>query len=265
VAGAAAFYREVVGWETQEASTAKLAYIRFTAGKVPVAGLMELPEEGRRRGASPRWMGYIGVSDVHSTVERIKRLGGAVYVPPTDSNIGLISVVTDPIALVDYTRAKPQPPAEFGKTGRVGWHELFAADLEKEPAFYCELLGWQRSDDNANPADGYQLFFTGGIVIGAAFSKHPNEPVPFWLLHFNVDDLDAAAERVRAAGGKAFRSKDELPGRFSVAHCIDAQGASFALRGKQSRARKLGWSTEWQGFSSQGQLLTPKSPPDSDK
>ncbi len=33
---------------------------------------------------------------VDATADRLKRLGGAVYVPPTDSNIGRIAVVADP-------------------------------------------------------------------------------------------------------------------------------------------------------------------------
>ena len=94
VAAAATFYRDVVGWGTQEASTSKLPYKLFATGEVPTAGLMELPEEGRKMGARPRWMGYVGVSDVHVAVGRIRRLGGAVYVPPIDTNIGMISVVT---------------------------------------------------------------------------------------------------------------------------------------------------------------------------
>ena len=96
VAGAKAFYASVVGWEAQDASTAGLPYTVFTAARVPVCGLMELPEEGRKRGARPRWMGYVSVEDVELTSERIKRRGGAVYVPPTGTNIGLISVVADP-------------------------------------------------------------------------------------------------------------------------------------------------------------------------
>ena len=35
VAAAAAFYRDVVGWGTQEASTAQLPYVLFTAGESP--------------------------------------------------------------------------------------------------------------------------------------------------------------------------------------------------------------------------------------
>ena len=100
-------------------------------------------------GATPRWMGYVGVKDVDATADRLKRLGGAVYVPPTDSNIGRISVVADPqtanLALVQGLKTGQRQPAELGKPGRVGWHELLAADWKKAFAFYGELFGWQRA------------------------------------------------------------------------------------------------------------------------
>ena len=105
VAAARSFYGNVMGWDVQDASTPDLSYNLFTTAKAPVSGLMELPEEARRMGAMSRWIGYVGVSDVDAIAERIKHLGGAVYVPPTNSNIGRISVVADPqtatLALVD--------------------------------------------------------------------------------------------------------------------------------------------------------------------
>ncbi|HEV8058722.1 MAG TPA: VOC family protein [Gemmataceae bacterium] len=263
VAAAAVFYRDVVGWTTQEASTSKLSYKQFTTGGGPTAGLMELPDEGRKMGARPRWMGYVGVSDVHVAVDRIKRLGGVVYVPPTDTNIGRISVVADPqaapFAVVDHLQTRPQQPAESGKVGRVGWHELLAADLEREFAFYCELFGWQKADADGNLAETtYHLFSAGGQVIGGAFEKRPDEPVPFWLFYFNVGDLDAAAERVEAAGGRAFVNPMELLSGLSVARCVDPQGAAFGLQGRRGSTLKMRWSTEWGGISSRGQLVTPK-------
>ena len=48
VAAASAFYGKVVGWGAKDASTPGLAYTLLTAGDVPVGGLMDLPEEGRR-------------------------------------------------------------------------------------------------------------------------------------------------------------------------------------------------------------------------
>ena len=81
---AKAFYANVVGWGTRDASAPGLAYSLFTSGDSPVTGLMNVPEGARRTGVTPQWMGYVGVDDVDAAVDRIKQLGGAVRVPPTD-------------------------------------------------------------------------------------------------------------------------------------------------------------------------------------
>ena len=257
--GARAFYTKVVGWGAQDVSTSDLAYTRLTSEGAPVAGLMDLPEEARKMGATPRWMGYVSVKDMDTTADRIKRLGGAVYVPPTDSNIGRISVVADPqtatFGLVKGLIAGQQQPADLGKPGRVGWHELLAADWEKALAFHGELFGWQKAGADIGPTGTYQLFSADGQTIGGMFTKRPEDPVPFWLFYFNIDDIDAAAERVKLAGGQVFKGPLELPGGGWIARCRDPQGAAFALQGTRSQDG-FGWSTEWGGFSSKGRLVT---------
>jgi len=262
MAAAKAFYAKVVGWGAQDASTSDLAYTLFTAGSASVGGLMALPDEARKMGATPRWMGYVGVDDVDATTDGLKRLGGAVYVPPTDSNIGRISVVADPqtatLALVEGLRSGQQQPAEPDELGRVGWHELHAADWGKAFAFYRELFGWQKADAEIGPMDTYQLFAAGGQAVGGMFTKLQMEPVPFWLYYFNIGDIDAAVERVKTGGGEIFEGPLELPGGSWIARCTDPQGAAFALQGKRSQDG-VGWSTEWGGFSSKGRLV-PKPP-----
>jgi uncharacterized protein len=262
MAAAEDFYGKVLGWRAQDASTQDLPYRLFTAGKASICGLMTLPEEGRRMGAWPRWMGYIGVNDVEVTANRIRRLGGAMLVPPTNTNIGLISVVADPqtatFALVNGLKLGRQQPADSGKPGHVGWHELLAADGEKAFAVYGELFGWQKAETEIGPTETYQFFSAGGQTIGGMFTKRPQDPVPFWLYYFNVGDIDAAAEQVKSGGGQVFQGPLELPGGVWIARCKDPQGAAFALQGRQSHDAKLGWSTEWSGFSSRGRLLAPK-------
>ena len=267
VAAARAFYSNVVGWKARDASTTELAYTLFIAGDDPVSGLMALPEEARRMGATPRWMGYVGVDNADATTDRIKRLGGAVYVPPTDSNIGRISVVADPqtaiLALVERLKTGSSEPAELDQPGHVGWHELLAADWAKAFGFYAELFGWQKVDIESAPVDAYQLFSAGGQTIGGMFTKRPVEPIPYWLLYFNVGDIDAATERVRRGGGQVFEGPFVVPEGSWIARCIDPQGAIFALQGKRNRdaiakdaASEVGWSTEWSGISSRGKLTT---------
>jgi predicted enzyme related to lactoylglutathione lyase len=53
--------------------------------------------------------------------------------------------------------------------------------------------------------------------------------VPNWGYYFNVEAIDAAAERVTAAGGKILMGPAEVPGPMWVLQCMDSLGAYFAL------------------------------------
>src|SRR3984893_113940 len=148
---AKSFYTKVGGWGTQDGSVPGMAYTMFTTGETPVGGLMAQPEDARKMGAPPSWIGYVAVDDVDATAERIKRLGGTVHVPPTDiPNVGRFSVVADPqsavFALVRSPYTYGTPPPDPNAPGRAGWHELSAADWQKAFAFYSERFGWQKAD-----------------------------------------------------------------------------------------------------------------------
>src|SRR5580704_18032238 len=54
MAAAKAFYASVVGWDAQDASLPDYAYALFTAASAPLGGLMELPQDARKMGATPR-------------------------------------------------------------------------------------------------------------------------------------------------------------------------------------------------------------------
>ena len=231
---AKAFYAKVMGWGAQDASTPGMAYTLFTVGEASVSGLMDLPEDARKMGAEPRWIGYVGVDDVDAAADRIKRLGGAVHVPPTDiPDISRFSVVADPqmatLALFKWLRPGAEQPAELGKPGRVGWHELLAADWEKAFAFYGELFGWQKADADIGPMGTYQLFSAGGQTIGGMFTKPADGAGPVLALLLQ-------RRRHRRGGGAR---EGRLAARSSRARskCRAAAGSSDArtLRAPCSR------------------------------
>src|ERR1700734_3587076 len=236
---ARAFYASVVGWRARGASMPGSAYSLFTIGDSPVAGLMNMPEDARRTGGTPHWIGYVRVDDVDAAVDRTQQLGGAVHVPPTDvPNISRFSVVADPqmatLALVKGLKSG-QAQSELGAPWRVGWHELLAADWEKAFAFYGELFGWQKADSHVGAMGTYQGFSAGGAPIGGMFTKPASLPLPFWLYYFNVDDIQAAAKRVEAGGGQILYGPTEVPGGAWIVHCTDPQGAIFALLDRRGR------------------------------
>jgi predicted enzyme related to lactoylglutathione lyase len=235
-----------------------------------MGGLMELPEEGRRLGATPRWVGYVSVDDMDATAAQIRRLGGAIFVPPTDSNIGRISVVADPqkatFALVKEPAYGKRKPGRLDEPRRVGWHELLAADRKEIFDFYGELFGWQKANTETDPADLYQLFSAGGHTIGGMLTKLPSVSQPCWLYYFNVEDIGVAAKRVNAGGGRILQGPIELPDGCWIARCADPQGALFALQGargpmgtERPSASEVGWSARWGGIASKGRIVLHKT------
>jgi uncharacterized protein len=109
---------------------------------------------------------------------------------------------------------------------------LNARGLEGAIPFYETIFGWSHSTtegDADSPA--YTQFETNGQQIAGAFEMGANIPaqVPsFWLIYFNVDDVDASAREATAAGGSVtVHPQDYFGGRFAVIR--DPQGATFGL------------------------------------
>jgi predicted enzyme related to lactoylglutathione lyase len=265
------FYANVVGWETKGASTPDMPYTLFIARGVSIGGLMDLSEDAKKMGAKPGWIGYVGADDVDATADRIERLGGSVHLPPRDiPSVSRFSVVADPqtapLGLLKWLIPYKDPAVELAALGHVGWYELLAADWETALSFYGELFGWERAEAVDIGAMGtYQLFSLGGTTIGGMFTKPATVPSPFWLYYFNIEDIDAAAKRVKAGGGQILNGPMEGPGSSWLLHCTDPQGVIFALVGNRSQdasgralTQEASWSSEWGRLSSKGRVRISK-------
>jgi predicted enzyme related to lactoylglutathione lyase len=231
---AKAFYANVLGWSTAGTSAPGSAYTLFTAGNVPIAGLMEMPAKAAAVGAPPQWIGYAGVDDVDDAASRAEKLGGTVHVPPADvPNVSRFSIVADPqwatFALIKGRERSHEGSARPCILGHVVWHELLAADLDKAFAFYSALFGWQKADARIGPMGMYQEFSAGADTIGGMFKRPGNVPVSLWLYYFNVNGIGAAAKRVERGGGQILDGPLTVPGGARIVHCRDPQGAIFAL------------------------------------
>jgi uncharacterized protein len=235
---AKAFYANVVGWDTRDVSMPGMAYILFTNAGASVSGLMELPEDTRRMGVKPAWIGYVGVDDVDATADRLEHLGGTVRVPPMEiPDVSRFSIFADPqmatLGLFKWLIPGREQPPDLSAPGGVGWHELLAGDAEKALAFYGALFGWEKADADTDATGTYRLFSAAGQTIGGVITKPATQPAPLWLHYFNIGDIDAAAKRVKTGGGQMLGSPMEAPGGNWIVQCTDPQGAMFALVGKR--------------------------------
>ncbi len=227
---AKAFYTSVVGWGTGDVSMPGSVYTLFTAKGDPVAGMAPLMPGAR---VLPRWMGYVRVPDVDATAAAVRSLGGTIHLPPTDiPNVSRFSIIADPemaaLALIRGREGGEQLPQVLGP-GRVVWHELIAADLQKSFTFYNALFGWQKAAAHSGVWGAYQEFSAGAEPIGGIYTRPPILQFSLWIHYINVRDIEAAAKRVVAGGGKVLYGPVAVPGRSLIAQCSDPQGAFFGL------------------------------------
>ena len=134
-----------------------------------------------------------------------------------------------------------------GGPGSFVWYELMTGDPAAAKTFYGAVAGWT-FQDVPMPNMTYTLVHADGVQVGGIMPI-PEEAAqqgagPVWFGYVGVDDVDAAARSVEAAGGSIHRAPTDIPnvGRFAMV--ADPQGAVFALfqgnSDQPSRAFELG-------------------------
>jgi predicted enzyme related to lactoylglutathione lyase len=229
------FYSHVVGWNLFEPGGPHAGYTLFKVGEQGIGGMMKLPDEACAAGARTGWMGYIWVPEVEAAVAKVVAAGGAVHKEPADiPEIGRFAVVSDPqganFVLFRHFGDHEGPPVPMETLGHVGWHELFAVDHKSALEFYSGQFGWTKGEAfDMGPMGVYQLYIIPGGQFGGMMNKPDAFPRPFWLYYFNVDDIDAAVERVKSAGGEVLMGPAQVPGGSWIVQGLDPQGGMFAL------------------------------------
>lgn len=239
-AGAKAFYEAVIGWQITPGTQAPMFYGHITnPDGDSTGGILPLTDQMIAGGARPAWVGYIGVDDVDSAMAAIIARGGKALMPKTTIDVGSFAMVQDCCGAAFYVMT-PVPAPGSGPstafsptlTGRCGWNELQAGNIDNALAFYTELFGWQVPDAmDMGPMGKYHFLTHDDVAIGAAMQKAPHVPVACWNHYFRVASISAAKAAVTAHGGQVVNGPMEVPGGDWIINGIDPQGAHFALVG----------------------------------
>ena len=113
------------------------------------------------------------------------------------------------------------------------WYELMTADPDKAQPFYEKVVGWSATpfaNDTLAGTGGYTVFNApdGQGVAGLMKLPEPG-PQPGWYGYIGVDDVDAAAAKLQAAGGAIHMPPTDLEGVGRMAMVADPQGVGFYL------------------------------------
>lgn len=243
---AEAFYSKVVGWTLSPFGPPENPYMIVEAAGQGIGGIMAMPDEACAAGVKPGWFGYLPVTDIEAAVADVRAAGGSVHRDPElIPTVGRFAVVADPTGAV-YNLLQPEgegmQPLPMGTAGGVDWHELHGSDWPRAFDFYASLYGWSKTEAmDMGPMGTYQMIAMEpapegaecGVTCGALFND-PGAAQPFWLFYIHVDDIDAAAERVKAEGGTIAMGPDQVPGGIWIINARDPQGVLFALVGPRA-------------------------------
>ena len=106
----------------------------------------------------------------------------------------------------------------------VGYYTIGVVDVDKAAAFYGALFGWAAEEAAVGSVGGlYRHVANTKLPLGFTDNETSGRP----RLHYRVDDVAAAAERVRQLGGTVVSIDDYASG--GSASCLDDQGNAFDL------------------------------------
>ena len=114
------------------------------------------------------------------------------------------------------------------------WYELLTADPAGAKAFYDDVIGWNISAQSDYPGMDYRMIavspgnFVGGLMP-LTDEMRAGGARPTWLFYLGVDDVDATAARITAAGGAIRMPPWDVPGVGRMALVADPQGNPFYI------------------------------------
>jgi uncharacterized glyoxalase superfamily protein PhnB len=215
VVTAAEFYAAALGWTYEPGSAGQG---RQVVGTTLNHGLW---------GGEPRPTLFLcfAVDDLGEALARVRAAGGS-HEAPSQHDYGLVAMCQDdqgmPFSLYQLEQGDPgaRGPANGARPGDLSYVTMEVADSGRARAFFGSVLGWRfrpgRVDDGWGVEDVVPMTgMQGGHDVATV--------VPM----YRVEDVAAAVERVRAAGGTATDPQAQPYG--VTAECVDNQGTRFYL------------------------------------
>lgn len=213
---AATFFGSVLGWTYDEEAAGRSRQVRETSMHHGIWAA---------EGPNTLFLAY-AVDDVTAAAQRVRTAGGTAGEPDSTPHGIVVDCVDDQgldFALFEPLAGEPVPrPAINGEHhGDVSYLTMYTPDSVRTREFYGAVLGWTfeggRMEDGWEPVGVHPMFGIGG--------GHDGPPVV--LPMYRVDDIHAAVERVRAAGGTSTEVEPQPYGLS--AECVDDQGSRFYL------------------------------------
>lgn len=129
---------------------------------------------------------------------------------------------------------------------RVVHFEIHADDVARAREFYGSVFGWQFQDWSGVADDEYwgvttgggdQVGIDGGLLKRRAPAPGAEQVPNAFVCTVQVDDFDATAAAIEAAGGRVALPKYALTGMAWQGYFLDPEGNTFGIHQADPEAR----------------------------
>lgn len=223
------FYSGLLGWQIEVSDDPRYGgYAMALLDGGQAAGITDKQDPSQ----PSAWSLYLGASDLDDLARRFADAGGTVVAPPFDiPEMGRMAVFQDPGgAFISGWQGMGDGSFVTDTPGAFSWGELNARGVQPAIDFYERVFGWSTRETDGGDRPYYEFQVEGQSVLGAMEMPDnvPAQAPPFWLVYFDVEDVDAAAQRARDLGAAdVMGPMDFAGGRFALV--TDPDGAMFGL------------------------------------
>jgi uncharacterized glyoxalase superfamily protein PhnB len=168
----------------------------------------------------------VEVPDVDDSVDLALSEGAILERAASDNPYGRNAVIRDPFGHRWIVSAISVPTVGDGdgpdpvRQGDIGYVSLWVPDVRRAATFFATVLGWSYEPEAA----GHARQVAGSELHHGIFGGQDRSTL---FLCYVVDDIEAAVDRVRAAGGRADEPAEEPFGLGAM--CVDVEGTPFSL------------------------------------
>ena len=231
------FHAGLFGWTYIDEQMGEMGigtYSMAMVNDVATAAIYELAPGQIRPETEQEWHVYVTVDDIDSVLDNVRKRGDKALTEATDvDRAGWVAVIEDPTGC----QTTIWQPGEFqgslirAEPGALTWTEHVTTDLEQSVSFYKDALGIATATAPQGKLNDYAMWIVDDSPVAGMF-QWPDEMIAdgvpsMWFAYFQVADLDAAVDYVKASGGKPMADAPAVNaiGRFIVLR--DPQGADF--------------------------------------
>jgi hypothetical protein len=165
-----------------------------------------LPRSSSATKHASRWIDYIAVTDLASTLAAVTKAGGIVRATARDfPKIGSQAIITDnegaPLGLVQSSSGDSADIEPV--VGTWNWFHLFVKNQQAAADFYRQIFTYDVTPDGRGGKKSELLLSTGEFNRGGISTlSEGKDAKPSWLGVIRVANLDETIARVPALGGE---------------------------------------------------------------